>query len=60
MVFTGRMEPRKGIHLCTEIATSILERFDVSFVLVGDDLFGYMAGTLLPALASRPLKGSAP
>jgi glycosyltransferase involved in cell wall biosynthesis len=58
MVFTGRMERRKGIHLCAEIAASILERYDVSFVLAGDDLFGYMAGTLLPALAARPLKGS--
>jgi glycosyltransferase involved in cell wall biosynthesis len=58
IVFTGRMEPRKGIHLCTDLACSILERFDVSFVLVGDDLFGYVAGTLLPALGSRQLKGS--
>jgi glycosyltransferase involved in cell wall biosynthesis len=58
MLFTGRMEPRKGIHLCTEIAASVLERFDVTFVLAGDDLFGYVARVLLPALASRRLKGS--
>jgi glycogen synthase len=58
IVFTGRMERRKGIHLCSAIASSILERFDVSFVLAGDDLFGYVADTLLPSLASRRLKGS--
>jgi glycosyltransferase involved in cell wall biosynthesis len=58
VVFTGRMERRKGIHLMPEIAASILERFDVTLVLAGADLFGYVAGTLLPALADRPLKGS--
>jgi glycosyltransferase involved in cell wall biosynthesis len=58
IVFTGRMERRKGVHLLTDIASSILDRFDVTFVLAGDDLFGYVAGTLLPALASRSLRGS--
>ena len=58
IVFTGRMERRKGIHLMPEIAASILERFDVTLVLAGADLFGYVADTLLPALADRPLKGS--
>ncbi|MEZ5293355.1 MAG: glycosyltransferase family 4 protein [Vicinamibacterales bacterium] len=58
IVFTGRMERRKGIHLLPEIAGHILERHDVSFVLAGADLFGYVQQTLLPALASRPLKGS--
>jgi glycosyltransferase involved in cell wall biosynthesis len=58
IVFTGRMERRKGVHLLADIASSILERFDVTLVLAGDDLFGYAAGTLVPALASRKLKGS--
>jgi glycosyltransferase involved in cell wall biosynthesis len=58
IVFAGRMERRKGIHLCTEIASSILERFEVTFVLAGHDLFGYVQGTLLPTLASRRLKGT--
>ena len=58
IVFTGRMERRKGIHLIPEIATSILERFEVTLVLAGEDLFGYAAGTLLPTLAARSLKGS--
>ncbi len=58
IVFIGRMERRKGVHLLTDIVPSILERFDVTFVLAGDDLFGYVADTMLPALASRNLKGS--
>lgn len=58
MVFTGRMERRKGIHLCPEIAASILERFNVTFALAGADLFGFVEQTLLPALAGRTLKGS--
>ncbi len=56
--FSGRMEPRKGIHLCKEIAASILERYDVAFVFVGQDLFNYMSDTLLPSLKTKNLKGS--
>lgn len=58
IVFTGRMERRKGIHLMPEIAGAILERHDATLVLAGADLFGYVAGTLLPSLEGRPLKGS--
>ncbi len=58
MVFTGRMERRKGIHLCPEIARAILERHDVTFVLAGADLFNYVQQTLLPALAGATLRGS--
>lgn len=58
IVFCGRMERRKGIHLCTAIAGTILERYDVALVLAGDDLFGHVNNTLLPALAGRSLKGS--
>lgn len=58
IVFTGRMERRKGIHLMPEIAGAILERHDVNIVLAGADLFGYVANTLLPSLARRTLKGS--
>jgi glycosyltransferase involved in cell wall biosynthesis len=58
ILFAGRMERRKGIHLCKEIAASILERFDVAFVFAGQDLFHYLSGTLMPFLASRRLKGS--
>ena len=56
--FSGRMERRKGIHLCGQIATAILKEHDVSFVFAGQDLFDYMAGTLMPSLQSHSLKGS--
>ncbi len=56
--FSGRMERRKGIHLCKDIVTSILERFDAAFVFAGQDLFNYMADTLLPFWQTRNLKGS--
>jgi glycosyltransferase involved in cell wall biosynthesis len=52
------MEARKGVHLAKEIAASILERHEVSFVFAGQDLFGYLSGILMPYLESRPLRGS--
>jgi glycosyltransferase involved in cell wall biosynthesis len=58
IVFTGRLERRKGIHLLPAIAAHILERYDVALVLAGADLFGYAEHTLLPSLAHRSLKGS--
>jgi glycogen synthase len=56
--FSGRMERRKGIHLCKEIVSSILERFEVSFVFAGQDLFNYMQDTLLPYWNTKRFKGS--
>jgi glycosyltransferase involved in cell wall biosynthesis len=56
--FSGRMEQRKGIHLCVEIAASILERYEAAFVFAGQDLFNYMSDCLLPNLKTRKLKGS--
>jgi glycogen(starch) synthase len=56
--FSGRMEKRKGIHLCPEIVGSILERYDVEFVFAGQDLFHYMETTLIPALKDRTLRGT--
>jgi len=56
--FSGRMERRKGIHLCKEIAASILERYEVALVFAGQDLFNYMSQTLLPFLQSKTLRGS--
>jgi glycosyltransferase involved in cell wall biosynthesis len=58
ILFSGRMETRKGIHLCKEIAGSILERYDVVFAFAGQDLFNYMTDTLLPYLKGKKLKGS--
>ena len=56
--FAGRMERRKGIHLCGAIAEAVLRKHDVAFVFAGQDLFGYMANTLLPSLKNQNLKGS--
>jgi glycosyltransferase involved in cell wall biosynthesis len=56
--FSGRMERRKGIELCTEIAASVLQRFPVAFVLAGEDLFNYVATTLLPSVRDQQLLGS--
>ena len=56
--FSGRMERRKGVHLCKEIAASILERYNVAFVFAGQDLFNYMSQTLLPFLQTKTLRGS--
>jgi len=56
--FSGRMEPRKGIHLCTEIATAILERYPVALVFAGQDLFHFMSDVLLPYLKTKKLRGS--
>jgi glycosyltransferase involved in cell wall biosynthesis len=58
VLFSGRMEARKGVHLVKEVAAALLEKHEVSFVLAGQDLFGYLTGTLLPYLESRPLRGS--
>ena len=58
ILFTGRIEPRKGIELCPEIVRHILERHEVAFVFAGRDAFGYMERTLLPSLAGRHLRGS--
>lgn len=56
--FAGRMEKRKGIHLCPEIVESILKKHDVAFAFAGSDLFGVMEKELLPRIRSQQLKGS--
>ncbi len=56
--FAGRMEARKGVHLCARIAADVLERYDVAFVMAGDDLFGHVTRTLRPELERRRLRGS--
>jgi glycogen synthase len=56
--FSGRMERRKGIHLCKEIAASVLKRYEVAFVFAGQDLFNYMSNEILPYLRGEKLRGS--
>ena len=58
ILFSGRMERRKGIHLCRDIAAAILCDYPVAFVFAGQDLFGYMTYEFLPYLKELPLKGS--
>jgi glycosyltransferase involved in cell wall biosynthesis len=58
ILFAGRMEPRKGIHLCTAIAEIVLRRHDVTFLFAGEDIFGYVEKTMLPTLAGKQLLGS--
>ena len=58
ILFAGRMERRKGIHLCGAIAETILRRHDVAFVFAGEDLFGYLADVTLPSLRKQQLRGS--
>jgi glycosyltransferase involved in cell wall biosynthesis len=58
ILFTGRMEKRKGIHLCPEIVETILKKHDVAFAFAGADLFGFMEKELLPRIRGQTLKGS--
>jgi glycosyltransferase involved in cell wall biosynthesis len=52
VLFAGRMEPRKGVHLLGEIVRSVAGR-PVTFLLAGDDLFGYVRTTLQPYLRAH-------
>jgi len=58
ILFTGRMEKRKGIHLCPEICETILKRHAVAFAFAGADPYCFMEKELLPRLKAQPLKGS--
>lgn len=42
ILFTGRMERRKGSHLFAAIARCVLHTHRASFVFAGEDLFGHM------------------
>jgi len=42
VLFTGRMEHRKGSHLFAAIARSVLRTHDAAFIFAGEDLFGHM------------------
>jgi glycogen synthase len=58
ILFAGRMERRKGIHLCMEIAGRILKNHDVAFVFAGQDLFRCMERDLLPSFRGMKLRGT--
>ena len=58
ILFAGRLERRKGIHLCADICMSILKDFEVDFVFAGEDTDGFFARELRPSLGSEKMKGS--
>ena len=58
VLFTGRLEKRKGASLFGRIAARLLQTHDVSLVLAGDDLFGHLKREVLPALDGLRLRGS--
>ena len=58
VLFAGRLERRKGIHLCADICTSILEDFEVDFLFAGGDPDGFFTLELHPGLGSEEMKGS--
>ena len=58
ILFAGRMERRKGIHLCAEIVATVLSKHDVTFLFAGEDIVGYVENTLKPALEGKELAGS--
>jgi len=58
ILFSGRLERRKGIHVMKEVAARILARHDVAFVFAGDDLFRYAENEIKPHLSAQALRGS--
>ena len=58
VLFAGRLERRKGIHLCADICTSVLGDFDVDFLFAGEDSDGFFSLELHPGLGSEAMKSS--
>ena len=57
ILFTGRMERRKGSHLFAAIAGSVLRTHNAAFVFAGEDLFGHMK-QLLAEVSGLETRGS--
>ena len=58
ILFAGRLERRKGIHLCADICMSILKRFEVDFLFAGEDTDGLFELELHANLATEKMKGA--
>jgi glycosyltransferase involved in cell wall biosynthesis len=58
ILFAGRLERRKGIHLCADICMSILKDFEVDFIFAGEDTDGFFARELRSNLDSVKMKSS--
>jgi starch synthase len=57
ILFAGRLERRKGIHLCADICTSILKDFEVDFLFAGEDTDGLFELELRSNLGSEEMDG---
>lgn len=58
VLFSGRLEPRKGTSLLLDLVPELLRRREVAFVVVGDDLFGHGQRELAPRCAGPETRGS--
>lgn len=58
VLFCGRLERRKGVHVMKEIAARVLAQRDAAFVFAGQDLFDYGAKELEPCLRRSARRGS--
>jgi len=58
ILFAGRLERRKGIHLCADICKSILKDFEVDFIFAGEDTDGFFALELRSNLGSEKMQGA--
>lgn len=57
ILFNGRLERRKGVHLLGPVLLSLLPATDACVVIAGDDLFGFGRTRLLPVLRAAGLDG---
>ena len=58
ILFCGRMERRKGFHLCLDIVDAIIKNYPVTFLFAGQDTFKHMVNDFLPALDQTNAPGS--
>ena len=58
ILFAGRLERRKGIHLCSDICLSILKHTEVDFLFAGEDTDGLFERELHSKLGSEKMKGA--
>ncbi len=55
ILFTGRLEPRKGVHLLAPVLLDVLRRSEAHAVIAGSDHFGHGRSELMPLLAKHGL-----
>ena len=58
ILFAGRLERRKGIHLCSDMCLSILKHSEVDFLFAGEDTDGLFELELHSKLGSEKMKGA--